>query len=266
MIVDMQLPQLIAMVVLALSPIASRPQVSTVTIPIYCSSGTYGYSAHASEDAYFLGQVVDFCLLDNTRTPLSSRPKWQIRDAKNNVIFDSSAGVSGPNLFEVYYGSWNQKNSAGAQVAPGRYTLTFPDISSEASTTFTVFRKFTPVPPPDRNVTYKSPVALSANSLSEYYFPSGGSTTFKGTINNYTYNEAKTILIDLELYNQDNARVSQKIWNNVTLQPFQSQVIDWTSPPDLNPGVYYIDVGVYTDDGTRLLSWFPRYQNFTVAP
>ena len=116
---------------------------------------------------------------------------------------------------------------------------------------------------PAQSIWY--PVALTNSFMSSYYLPPSQTTTFFGNVENYSYNITQNVLISASFVDKNNVPVALKTWNNVTLSPFQSRLIQLTSPANLNPGIYYVNVGIYTSNGSNLLGWFTHYQNFTVG-
>lgn len=117
---------------------------------------------------------------------------------------------------------------------------------------------------PDGNNTIHGQVELTANSLTDYFLRNGQTTTFHGTIANYSFDRPRTVRVKIEVVDTKNAVVSDRVWEPVTLVYRQSKDFSITTPPGLPPGIYFISVGIYDPDGNKLLSWFPKYQNFKV--
>lgn len=108
----------------------------------------YGYVADSSSSVYLSGQTVTFSLKNNTHTPLSPPLTWIIIDSTGRVVRQSSLSSTSPYFFT---GNWNQKNGDGRQVAPGVYTLIFPETPNKAATVFTVLPgKKNPLAPEDK--------------------------------------------------------------------------------------------------------------------
>lgn len=118
--------------------------------------------------------------------------------------------------------------------------------------------------PTDINTPIKSQIALTTNNLTKYLITPGETTTFNASINNFTYNQQKTFLVDIEIYDNNGKQVGQKVWDKVTLKPFESRDFSMTSSNNLPSGVYFLYVGIYEPGGSKILSWFPRHQNFVV--
>ncbi len=116
---------------------------------------------------------------------------------------------------------------------------------------------------PNRAIWY--PVTLTNSNMSSYYFSSSHNTTFSGTIENYSYNQQHNVLILISMINSNNMTVAKKSWKNISLAPFQMLNIRLTSPLNLNSGKYYVNIGVYTPEGSKLLGWYPHYQTFIVS-
>jgi hypothetical protein len=113
--------------------------------------------------------------------------------------------------------------------------------------------------------TVWNPVALTSNSLTNYYFSQGNTTVFLGTIANYNYNTPKTVTITFNIYDQQHHQVDQAVFSNISFQPFEQKNFSFQSPSNLAPGMYYYAVGVYQAGSNNLIGWYPGYQWFTVA-
>ncbi len=107
-----------------------------------CSSNrNYGYYTYVSPTSYSTGQNVNFCLVDNTRTPMySSFSQWQILNSNGSVIYTAPPTSSDPGAYTTgtYYGSWNQHDNAGNQVQPGTYSLIYSGAPNNLSASFTI--------------------------------------------------------------------------------------------------------------------------------
>lgn len=113
--------------------VASSTSASS-TPPAYCPSATSseGYFVDTDLMNYASGQTVNFCLSDNTRTPLfyEGLHPWQVTDASGNVIYQPPAGTLAENPAAMSYFTdlWSGSDASGTPVAQGTYHIVFPGL------------------------------------------------------------------------------------------------------------------------------------------
>ncbi|MDB5237697.1 MAG: hypothetical protein JWL88_799 [Parcubacteria group bacterium] len=114
------------------------------TAPVYCTSATTteGYYVFTDQPSYMPGQMINFCLLDNTRTPmfLEGTHPWTIADQNGNTVFTPDPGMfvassSGTNFF---VDDWNGMNASSTSMASGTYQVLFGGFPGAPSGAFMI--------------------------------------------------------------------------------------------------------------------------------
>ena len=117
------------------------------------TNGPYGNNTYVPTSTYYKGQTVSFCLRDNGRIPLFYGPgahPWVVLDDKGATVFQPTSApvTTQPQPSFVFFDTWDQRDSTGKQVKPGKYQVLF---------TGTVFTArpvpFTILPKKDKNDT-----------------------------------------------------------------------------------------------------------------
>ncbi len=136
---------------------AATTTSATSTPPAYCntSTSTEGYFVTTDTMQYMPGQIVNFCLTDNTRTPLflvGSHP-WRITDATGTVLFTpaSTSPVAGQPGASWFTDFWNMMLSSttatttasstmasSTTLSPGTYRVVFPGFPGSPFASFSV--------------------------------------------------------------------------------------------------------------------------------
>lgn len=73
-----------------------------------------------------------------------------------------------------------------------------------------------------------------------------------------------SVLIDLEIHDQNGNKVAQKDWNNDQFKAEQNQTFNWDTPTNLQPGTYFFSVGIFTNNWQQLIHWYNQIQTFKV--
>ncbi len=155
------------------------------------------------------------------------------------AVFAIAVIISGAKIFNIF------KSESSPAVPYGSFSPSSPNAFSKTS-------------------TVKGNVQLTQNSMSDYYFKKGSTSTFNGTLENYSSVQI-TFSADIIISNSQNQRITDKKFSNITLDPSETKTISMDTPPTLNPGTYFVNVGIYDSSGKQI-SWFPRYQNFKISP
>jgi hypothetical protein len=107
----------------------------------YCGHGSYGLNVFTSAAVYERGQVVNFCLQDDTRIPLfiGAGQPWQIVDKHGRVVYQpySPPVITQPDATWTFFGTWDGLNAKGNLVPPGEYQVQF-NLSNTPSASFTI--------------------------------------------------------------------------------------------------------------------------------
>jgi hypothetical protein len=76
---------------------------------------------------------------------------------------------------------------------------------------------------------------------------------------------AKTILVDLELYGSNGAKIKQEFYDNEHFSPSQSTTYTMTIPTDLPAGDYRFAIGEFAPGWTSLYEWRNTAVAFTIG-
>lgn len=105
-------------------------------------------------------------------------------------------------------------------------------------------------------------VSMISSDLDPETVDEGETSTFSATFESMGVD--KDVLLNIELYNENNEKVAQEYFNDVTLVADTPLVRMMETPNDLAPGEYTFHVGIFNPDWNGLLKWYSNVETLTV--
>jgi hypothetical protein len=238
---------------LLLLPFLNFAQASPTS---YCTQGPEGYNVRTDAASYNSGTNVNFCLRDDTRTPmfLGTMNPWMIVSSNQEVVYQPPSGTGGNVASSVYFSSWNQRNNLGQLVQPGIYNIVFMVNGIRSSTSIIIAQSADTLHFSASDPHTSEPVNVTQGQSSQV-----NQIIFSNN------NQPVTVLVDLEIKDANNHIVSQAYFDNQSFGIQANQLYSVPIPPTLPIGDYVAGVGIFHPGWNGLIQWIDHVHVFHVV-